>query len=61
MSYWSASIFSEGGMMVRYLLMLRKKNCGGRHICDELPEPWASAVIQDSSLLSQLVYRSKRS
>lgn len=52
MSYQSASIFSAGGIMVRYLLILWKENCGGRYVCDEFPEPWASAVIQDSPLPS---------
>lgn len=34
-----------------------RKNCGGRYVCDEFPEPWASVVIQDSPLLSHLVNR----
>lgn len=38
-----------------------KKNYGGRYLCDEFPEPWASVVIQDSPILSHIVYRCHRS
>lgn len=37
----SLYVFSAGGVMVRYLLMLWKKNCGGRNVCDSFPEPSA--------------------